>query len=114
VIRDGAVNLAGLAARNLAPGELYEMLRLKEVSNLGQIRRAYVEGGGAISILRFDVAQPGLALIPPPEIAPPPLAGAGQGGLCCARCGAVAPVALMACAACGHAEWTPSCLGARL
>ena len=128
VIRDGAVILPGLAARNLAPGELYEMLRLKEVSNLGEIRRAYVEGGGAISILRYDQAQPGLALIPPPEIAPPPPVdtgtgagrlGAGQADLCCIRCGARASVPNLSgagacCAACGHVEWTLSCLGARL
>jgi hypothetical protein len=77
--------MKGLAERNIAPDTLKEMLRLKDIANLGEVEGAWIEGGGRLSVLRAKPARAGLPIMPPPEIVPlPPATGDDR---VCVSCG---------------------------
>lgn len=102
VLRDGRVLCDGMGMHQIGTLELMEMLRLKGIENLGQIRRAYLEPSGEISLFPADPPRPGLAIVPPVELTDPvPPADLG----CCLNCGRVAPPA-PACPDCGGHRWT--------
>lgn len=106
VVRDGAICLDGIAARDMGPTELAAFLRVHGVTNLGQVRAAYLEPMGQLSVFRADRPRPGLRIEPPVEIAPYKPPGRAD-TRCCGYCGAVAPSpALERCAACNRSDWT--------
>lgn len=99
VVEDGVLNLKSIDGERFSREELFMLLREKGVSQLGQVRRAYVEPSGNVSAFRWpdDRAKPGLPIIPPyDEWTPQPgltLTGAAR------RDGV-----LYACWKCGHSE----------
>ena len=75
VVQDGVLNLKSIDEERFSREELFMLLREKGVSQLGQVRRAYVEPSGGVSAFRWpdDRAKPGLPIIPPyDELTPPP------------------------------------------
>lgn len=108
VVNRGSLVMRGLASRNVAPDTLKEMLRLKDISNLGEVEGAWIEGGGSLSVLRADPARPGLPIMPPPEIQPLPDA-TGTLALC-ATCGT--PGDVRPCGQCHGTAFTDPTLGA--
>lgn len=108
VVRDGVLQAKGMQACNLSPEALRELLRLRDVKNLGEVRRAWIEGNGALSILRAEPVRPGLPIMPPAELSPLPPARGSQP--ICASCGA--PVRDAACGGCGRDATTDPMLGA--
>lgn len=110
VCRDGKLLGAGMAACNLSPEALKELLRLRDVTNLGEVRRAWIEGNGAISLLRYDAPVAGLPIMPPAEIEPPPKAR-GETPIC-AGCGQ--PARRGRCSDCGRTETTDPIVGVRV
>lgn len=112
VVRDGVLVCGGLADRDLGPGEVKAMLRREGVANLGEVARAYVEINGGLSVFRNRPARPGLAIVPPREIAPPtPLTDIAPGAsACCTGCGHVTSAAEVvpdgACPNCDEHTWT--------
>ncbi len=112
VLRDGRILCDGMMARQVGAPELMEMLRLKQVENLGEVRRAYLEASGVLSVFRADPPRHGLAIVPPPEIVthPPP---AEKEAAACTYCGAVEQPAPATCRHCGREGWTAAtCAGA--
>lgn len=105
VLRDGRILCDGMLARQIGTTELLEMLRLERVENLGQLRHAYLEASGVVSIFPADPPRPGLAIVPPPEIGDPPPPAPG-GPACCLNCGYVATAPADLCPECGTARWT--------
>lgn len=105
VIRDGRILCDGVSARALGTLELMEMLRLKEIANLGEIRAAYLEPSGELSLFRAQPARPGLQICPPVELTdlPPPDPKAGA---VCVNCGQVLPQPQPHCPACNATDWT--------
>ena len=83
------------------------MLRLQGVANLGEVRHAYLESNGSVSVFRHDPPRQGLPIVPPPELAGRLVPKAG-GAVCCACCGqgvmALSPD--IACPNCGAKDWT--------
>ncbi|HJR22179.1 MAG TPA: YetF domain-containing protein, partial [Dongiaceae bacterium] len=75
VVEDGVLNLESIDQERFSREELFMLLREKGVSQLGQVRRAYVEPSGGVSAFRFpdDHAKPGLPIIPPYDELTPPL-----------------------------------------
>lgn len=82
VLREGALLPQGLAARDMSPSELAAFLRLEGVRNLGEVRAAYLEPMGHLSIFRADTARPGLRIEPPCEIIPHAPATPGDPAIC--------------------------------
>lgn len=110
VLRDGRILCDGLMARGLGTLEVMEMLRLQGVENLGNLRRAYLEPSGELSLFRFDSPRPGLAIVPPVELTDPPPPGPDDQP-CCLNCGDLPAVAGDVCDCCGEDRWTRATLG---
>lgn len=120
VVRNGRMAEEGLAARNMSVAELQEMLRLKGITNLGEIAMAYIEASGQMSVFTLERPQLGLPLIPvredPDENAIRSATEFMKGqDYACTHCGLTgAPPPLTdagCCRACGHSAWVEACIG---
>lgn len=105
VLRNGRILTGGLTDRGIGPTELAEMLRTHRVENLGQVRLAYLEPSGVVSVFPARDPRPGLCIVPPPDIdAPAPLTAGDTP--CCITCGSQARQADGCCGDCGGDGWT--------
>jgi uncharacterized membrane protein YcaP (DUF421 family) len=96
VIRDGLMLSAGLQEVSMNREELFQCLRLQGIEHLGQVREAYVEQGGHVSIFCYPphAERPGLRTIPPWDLAFPSRFACDQQVaqeklLACEQCGSV-------------------------
>lgn len=116
VVRGGRINFAALSSLNFGHDELFEQLRLKDVEHLGQVRAAYLETTGQVSMFREDrdLDRPGLSIEPPWDVSEPQSFRAGQKTqgpalYACIQCAMVrnqpAQTALPACPECGGDTW---------
>jgi len=66
LVRDGCLQRRGMRSEYITRGELMEELRLKGIDDLAQVRRAYMESTGEISVIRQDAPRgpPGRSAIP--------------------------------------------------
>lgn len=101
VVQAGRLCVKDIAARAVAPEELFELLRNRGVEHLGQVRAAYIEQNGRLSVFRYPLGDErrGLALEPPEELSP--ARRYGQGGIidaggyyACCTCGDVRQFAM--------------------
>lgn len=115
VVCDGVIRWKALLDLNLGHDELFEQLRLKQVEQLGEVRGAYFETNGLLSVFRHahGKAPPGLAIVPPWDVEPPREVHSGElpeagTSFACARCGTVEAEpagALPPCPGCGGKIW---------
>lgn len=115
VVRDGRIDREGLVHRDISALELKSLLRLRGISNLGQVESAFHESGGGLSVFHRGTPVPGLPIVPPNDVAPPPpLAGtAPDAPVCCVNCGSLRLAAdvtpAMPCPDCNRRDgWTPA------
>jgi len=85
-----------MRSTGLAQQELFEQLRANAVTHLGQVRAAYLEQNGTLSVFRYAPAgeRPGLRIEPPSDITPYQQYGEGNSAPAtayygCAICGDV-------------------------
>jgi uncharacterized membrane protein YcaP (DUF421 family) len=64
VVRDGRMLLDSLKKNQISREMLASELRAADVSHLGELRRAYLESSGALSLVRRKMPAPGLTLRP--------------------------------------------------
>src|SRR5690606_34826650 len=64
LIRDGRPNLRAMRREFLSMDELMTQLRLHGIEDVGDVRRAYIEPNGEISIIRRDGAKPDAPTVP--------------------------------------------------
>ncbi|RIH88060.1 hypothetical protein Mterra_01055 [Calidithermus terrae] len=125
LVRDGRLDLRNLHREGLSRAELFEALREQGIEHLGQVRRAYLEPSGKVSVFAFAPreALPGLPVWPdddPEQPARCPARGPAPrtGPYACSRCGHVARFLggepLLPCDRCGHGEWVEAWRPARL
>lgn len=119
VVRDNRIDRQGLVLRDLSALELKSLLRLRGVSNLGQVEFAFHESGGGLSVFPRKAPVPGLPILPPDDVAAPtPLSAApAEGPVCCVNCGTMRVAASVTpqtrCPDCGRRDgWTPAVLPA--
>ncbi|WP_112806102.1 DUF421 domain-containing protein [Ensifer sp.] len=116
VVRDGGILWKALKRMNVGHDELFEQLRLKQVRHLGEVRAAYFETNGLLSVFTSDDAstRPGLVIEPPWDVSKPKEVRAGEGAgerrrLACVRCAEVLEVAagetVAPCPRCGGDVW---------
>ncbi|RJL07576.1 DUF421 domain-containing protein [Paracoccus aestuarii] len=113
LVRDGRILPDAAAHRDLGRAEIKSMLRLAGVANLGELRAAFLEAGGGVSVFRRPHPVPGLSLLPPDHLVNPgpedarTLAVDGQ--TCCGLCGALVGAQIIAtrapCPECGGRDW---------
>lgn len=113
LVMDGRILPDACAHREIGLTEIHAMLRLAGIANLGELRAAYLEAGGGLSVFRRDTPQPGLSLLPPRHLLngppAPDKALAVDGQTCCCLCGAPSGAQIMAtrapCPECGGRMW---------
>lgn len=66
IIRDGMFEWETMARENITKGEFYMELRQKGVEHLGQVRLAFLEANGGLSVYfrQEDDVEPGLPVLP--------------------------------------------------
>jgi uncharacterized membrane protein YcaP (DUF421 family) len=66
LVADGVVDAEALDKEELTQAELFTALRENGIENLGQVRLAYLEPSGSISVFKFegDSARPGRSVLP--------------------------------------------------
>ena len=94
VVHNGLIDVAALKRLQLPRDQLFEQLRLGGVEHLGEVRAAYLEQNGHISIFRRPEAEvhAGLAIEPPPDLRARDALEAGgsvavDGWYACLHCG---------------------------
>jgi len=70
-VRDGIIDCARMRKLNFGHDELFEQLRLNGVGNVSEVRAAYLETNGMISVFKRDDAPLGLSIEPPWDVEPP-------------------------------------------
>ncbi|MBU1209891.1 MAG: DUF421 domain-containing protein [Alphaproteobacteria bacterium] len=61
-VKDGVIVLD---EKVLTSEEIFGMLRLSGIENLGQVRAAFLEKNGSLSVFKFAVPRAGLTIVPP-------------------------------------------------
>lgn len=119
LVIDGVLDQQGVAESQLSREEIFMELRQKGIEQLGQVRRAFLEIDGQVSVFRYekDAVKVGLPVMPDGDIENFRLLQAEstlpEGGLySCYHCGNTQPfeqgARLPACSNCGEAEWLVS------
>lgn len=92
-IRDGVIVRDFLNGGSVSRHELFQELREAGIEQLGEVRRAYIEKDGKVTVFRHKgQPQAGLPIVPPPQMEPPPLVSpqgpeARNAALVCVICG---------------------------
>lgn len=113
VVRDGVVSREFLDKDWMSLYELFQELREEGIEQLGEVRRAYVEKDGQVTVFRHKGEVPaGLAIVPPSQIEPRKLVTPGDPAsrditLVCATCGN-GHSGSEHCSNCDKTEWTPA------
>jgi uncharacterized membrane protein YcaP (DUF421 family) len=115
LVQDGVIQCEALQAANFGHDELFEQLRLNGVTQLGEVRAAYLETNGMLSVFKAekDKQWAGLSIDPPWDVEAPTKFRAGDmrdeagTALVCARCGSVERQdgAVRQCSRCGGPIW---------
>lgn len=115
IVVDGMFDLKGVEAARLSDREIFAELRQSGVDHLGQIRRAYLELDGEVSVLKYEEAEerPGLSFMWDQHLHRDKVMCSGtavdQGHYACCNCGFTNNFtdsqALTDCPRCGHDSW---------
>ena len=111
VVRDGVVARQFLDENWMSRYELFQELREAGIEQLGEVRRAYIEKDGKVTVFRQKGHIPkGLPIVPPSQIEPHQLVSpngrtADDGKLVCATCGNKHEGSDQ-CSNCERTEWT--------
>lgn len=118
LVEDGSICIEPFRQQNLTQKELFGELRQLQVEHLGQVRRAYIEATGNISVYFFadEDVQPGLPIWPE-RLTQTHERTSEAGSYACATCGTVRelPAAGVArCPVCQDDQWIPACDAQRI
>lgn len=111
LVRDGCLELAALRQHALSQEQFFGLLRNEGIAQLGELRRAYLEANGRLSLYKRPAPPPGLSVLPAADRPPPATGGPAQGRQVCATCGRVPTPTDHAgthCPRCGADNWVPA------
>lgn len=114
LIEDGQIQLRNFRSQNLTQKELFGELRQLQVEHLGQVRRAYIEATGNMSVYFFDDQEPVRPGLPiwPERVAETRRRAEEAGRHACACCGQVQELprgGTARCPVCQEEDWVPAC-----
>lgn len=107
-IHDGVVSHEFMNGNVLSQSELFQQLREHGVEHLGQVRLAYLETDGSLTVFKSSDEKLGLPIVPPWEIAPPVEMKPGNSGgaqVACKKCGTLEKMVSDCCSYCGNNAW---------
>lgn len=112
LIRDGKFSMQNFKKESMGSHELYSALRLKGVSQLGQVQTAIEEISGDISVFFYEDKEVKYGLPIMPDILEQVLNRIPSDGYyACTHCGAAAfktQQSTIICNTCGKSEWLPA------
>jgi len=119
LVKDGVIVNVSLDKNNLSHEDLYRFLRSKDIEHLGQVKNAFFETSGLVSVWCFPKSDvvPGLGILPQEYAAEGHMKDAGTavssgGHFSCTLCGFTRNLAaggnFPVCPKCGGKEWVSS------
>jgi uncharacterized membrane protein YcaP (DUF421 family) len=113
LVEDGLIQLTNFRNQNLTQKELFGELRQLQVEHLGQVRRAYIEATGNLSIFFYEEQEPVRAGMPiwPERIEKTHKRVEEAGKFACSTCGKVQELprgGTATCPNCQADEWIPA------
>lgn len=115
LVREGVIQHQTVGGLKISNQELFQLLRSKGIENLGEVRAAYFEPDGSLSVFNrgSEVRSLGLQIEPPWSVRPPHCQRTGervqQGQISCERCGYTEEVTsehrLSDCPNCSFGRW---------
>ena len=67
LVADGEINSEALKGEELSEAELFMNLRMAEIENLGQVRMAFIEPNGRVTVFRNEHGGTGRSVLPTPS-----------------------------------------------
>jgi uncharacterized membrane protein YcaP (DUF421 family) len=64
LVSDGEIESAALKDEDLSEAELFMYLRMAEIENLGQVRMAFIEPNGHVTVFRTEDGDSGKSVLP--------------------------------------------------
>jgi len=89
LVKDGIIQEDELKASRIPKNQLFAAIRAKNIYNLGQVERLYLEACGAFSLYTTEENKPGLSILPSFEETPLPsiLTSLDHNLKACSNCG---------------------------
>lgn len=112
-IKDGIIQVAEIRKIRVSRAELFAILRMNHIYNLGKVERLYMEASGVFTIYETEDAKPGLSLLPPGDDNIHSIQCRPDENLkACKSCGKIAesPSPGETCNHCGNADWDTAVL----
>lgn len=104
LIKDAVIDVKQIEKHSISRQQLFELLREKEIRHLGQVKRAYMEASGTVSIYKYKEPKPGLSILPQKDIDVIILKDEKHSA--CSWCGTVVDKNhFTECPNCGHKHW---------
>ncbi|MCE7066941.1 YetF domain-containing protein [Dyadobacter sp. CY326] len=111
LVKDGVMDLKEMAKTKISHQQLYSAIRSKNIYNLGEVERAYLEACGVFSIYKKKDPLPGLAILPPDDESIKWFSQEVKDGVqVCLDCGKTLPdrEARDQCPVCNSKHWEPA------
>ena len=64
IVKDGILQLEQMAEYRLTKEQVFAALRSQKIQHLGEVKRAYLESSGLVSVFKQENPQPGLSVLP--------------------------------------------------
>lgn len=61
LVKDGVLQISEMKANKISRQQLFSILRNRHIFNLGEVKRAYLETSGLVSIFRHEAPKPGMS-----------------------------------------------------
>jgi uncharacterized membrane protein YcaP (DUF421 family) len=109
LIKDGTLVLEEMEKNHLTKQQVFSFLREKKITNLGKVKRGYMEACGIFSVYETSNEQPGLPVFPGTDPAIKNiLKELPESIMACCNCGHVQKISGSnnACEICNADEWT--------
>ncbi len=109
LVEKGRIDLEQLERERLSTNELFEMLRIEGISQLGEVRQAFIEPSGHLSVIRWNPPRPGLSVMPFKCGEQMFYESFAHEWLCCAQCGTTTNTVASTRFLCAHCGSSESC-----
>jgi uncharacterized membrane protein YcaP (DUF421 family) len=108
LVANGTINYQELQKMRISKEQLFAVMRAKQIYNLGEVQRVYLEACGLFSIFKFKKANPGLSLVPEGDRGAEATFNLMDNQKVCDECGLTAAHEAQthrACENCGNNRW---------
>lgn len=109
LVQDGRIFLGQMRKAALSRERLFALLRCREIEQLGQVRRVYLETSGDISLFKLAKPKPGLSILLTFDDQIRQACKSVPGQFACFYCGNVRQINIKPeneCEFCGNTHWT--------